>query len=53
MADKSSHAPPDESSVGDQLNVAGSNQLGTHKLDNVVIDIESEDLTYNQARAIR
>lgn len=24
-----------------------------HKLQNVVIDIESDDLTYNQARAIR
>jgi len=36
-----------------QVPSSHNNTGNQHRLQNVVIDIESEDLTYNQAKAIR
>ena len=37
----------------EQLNEVSSHPSGRGHMGNIVIDIESEDLTYNQARQIR
>jgi hypothetical protein len=55
---KPSSSNRDGSSFNGQSNASGANLGATHKSGsgvgpNIVIDIESENLTYNQARSIR